>query len=58
MQNIKFGDIKYYTMLNLRDKINSRSFNGLDLVNLEKLKIELELKIKSIETEAIITKKS
>lgn len=54
MENIKFGDIKYYTLLNLRDKINSRSFRDVDLISLDKLKIELEIKIKAIETEAII----
>lgn len=47
--NIKFGDIKYFTLLNLRDKlIYNRDYSKLDLVNLDKLIIEIELKIESI----------
>lgn len=47
--NIKFGDIKYFTLLNLRDKLlYYRDYKKLDLINLDKLIIEIELKIESI----------
>ena len=49
---IKFGDIEYFTLLDLRDNLQSRRYDKLDLFNLDKLRNEIELKIRRIELKA------
>lgn len=45
---IKFGDIEYFTLLDLRDKLKNYYYGRLDLTNLDKLKLEVEMKIEAI----------
>lgn len=48
---IKFGDIEYFTLLDLRDKLKYYQYNKLDLVNLDKLRLEVDMKIDAIHLE-------
>jgi hypothetical protein len=49
--NIKYGDIEYFTLLHFRDSISSKRYDKLDLVNLDKLRHEVHLKIEAIHEE-------
>lgn len=49
--NIKYGDLEYFTLLDLRDKLKYFEYNKLDLLNLDKLKAEVERKIEAIHLE-------
>jgi hypothetical protein len=46
--DIKYGDIEYFTLLDLRDKLKYFQYDKLDLVNLDKLRIEVAIKIEAI----------
>ena len=48
---IKFGDIEYYTLHELRDKLMYWGYNKLDLNYLDKLRTELDIAIKAIDLE-------
>lgn len=48
---IKYGDIKYFQLLRLQDQLKSRSFQSLDLVNYDKLRNEVDMKVDSINYE-------
>ena len=48
---IKFGDIEYFSLLDLQDKLRARSYDKLDLIVLDKLRTEIEIKIQQIEYE-------
>ena len=48
---IKFGDIEYFTLLDLRDKLKYQQYHKLDLVNLDRLRSEVEIKIEAIHLE-------
>ena len=45
---IKFGDIEYFALLELNDRLKDRMLNRLDLVNVDRLRNEVELKIMAI----------
>lgn len=45
---IKFGDIKYFELLELERKLKGRSYDKLDLLCLDKLRNEVDTKIKQI----------
>lgn len=45
---IKYGSIEYFTLEGLRDKLRDRHYDKLDLQYLDKLKMEIDLKIKAI----------
>lgn len=49
--NIKYGDIEYFTLLDLRDKLKYFQYDKLDLINLDRLKSEVEIKIEAIHLE-------
>lgn len=46
--DIKFGDIKYFTLLRLQDQLKSRDFERLGLSSYEKLRFEVDMKIEQI----------
>jgi predicted nucleotidyltransferase len=46
---IKFGDIEYFELLGLRDKLKNFNYDRLDLVSLDKLRNEIEIKIRQID---------
>jgi hypothetical protein len=46
---IKYGSIEYFELLDLRDRIASDKYNKFDLVNLDKLRFEVNNKIAAIE---------
>jgi predicted nucleotidyltransferase len=46
--DIKYGDIEYFTLVDLSDKLKNIHYNKLDLVNLDKLKLEIDMKIQKI----------
>jgi len=48
---IKYGDIEYFTLLDLQDNLQSRRYDKLDLSMLDKLRNEIDLKIRRIELE-------
>lgn len=48
---IKFGDIEYFTLLDLNDKLKYYQYDKLDLVNLDRLRSEVERKIAAIHLE-------
>lgn len=45
---IKFGDIEYFTLLELQSRLKFLGYNKLDLLCLDKLRYEVEVKIKAI----------
>jgi hypothetical protein len=45
---IKFGDIEYFTLLELQSKLIYRGYDKLDLLTLDKLRNEVEMKIRAI----------
>ena len=45
---IEYGSTEYYTLLNLKYQIENRGYNKLDLVALDSLRSEIDLKIKAI----------
>lgn len=45
---IKYGDIEYFALLELNDRLKDRMLNRLDLVNVDRLRNEVELKIMAI----------
>ncbi len=49
---IKYGDIEYFTLLDLQDNLRSRRYDKLDLSMLDKLRNEIDIKIKRIELKA------
>ena len=48
---IKYGDIEYFSLLNLQDKLKAWSYTNLDLQYLDKLRMEIDIKIKAIHEE-------
>lgn len=48
---IHYGDIEYFTLLDLRDKLKYFNYDKLDLVNLDRLRAEVERKIEVIHYE-------
>ena len=55
---IKSGSIEYFELLTFRDKLNSFRLNKLDLNYLDKLRMEVDLKIEEIHLEAKEKQKS
>lgn len=51
---IKYGSIEYFGLLTFQDKLRDRGLDKLDLVNLDKLRCEIDIKVKAIELEAKI----
>jgi hypothetical protein len=47
---IKVGSIEYYALIDLRDNLNKREYNSLGLLNLDRLKFEVQQTIDSIHT--------
>ena len=47
---IKFGSIEHMALLDFNDKLKYRMLDRLDLVNLDRLRNEIELKIMEIHT--------
>ena len=45
---IRFGDIEYFTLLELRDRLKARQWDKLDLLNIDRLRNEVEIKIQQI----------
>jgi len=45
---IKFGDIEYFTLLDLESKLKRWDYNKLGLTTLDKLRHEVDVKIKAI----------
>ena len=45
---IKYGSIKYFTLLRLQDILKSQDFNSLDLLTYDKLVAEIEMKVAEI----------
>lgn len=45
---IKYGDIEYFALLELNDRLKDRMLNRLDLVNIDRLRNEVEMKIMAI----------
>jgi hypothetical protein len=52
MAEIKFGDSKYFTLLDLQQKLNYRQYDRLDLLSLDKLRNEVSMKIQEIQLAA------
>ena len=48
---IKYGSTQYFGLLDFQDKINYRGYEKFDLVTLDKLRAEVEIKIKAINLE-------
>lgn len=48
---IKFASTEYFTLLDLRDKLKYMDYDKLDLLSLDKLRYEVEIKIKAIDHE-------
>lgn len=55
---IKSGSIEYFELLTFRDSLKSWRLNKLDLNYLDKLKMEVDLKIEEIHLEAKEKQKS
>lgn len=49
--NIKFGDLEYFELLSLQDYLKSWRLSKLDLQYWDKLKMEVDMKIKAINHE-------
>jgi hypothetical protein len=49
--NIKFGDVEYFELLSLQDSLKYWKYDKFDLQYLDKLKLEIEMKIKAINYE-------
>ena len=45
---IQFGSIEYFELLNFRDKLMNRHLDRLDLLQLDRLRNEVEIKVLSI----------
>jgi len=48
---IKFGDINYFTLINLQDKLKYVAYDKLDLNYLDKLRMEVDIKVEQIHLE-------
>ena len=48
---IKYGTIEYFTLEGLRDKLRGHQYDKLDLLFLDKLKMEIDIKLKAIQNE-------
>lgn len=46
--NIEFGSIEYFSLLSFHDKLMPSQYDSLDLVYLDKLRLEIEIKIAAI----------
>lgn len=46
--NIKYGDIEYFTLVDLQDKLKRFDYDKLDLQYLNNLRNEINLKIEAI----------
>lgn len=49
---IKFGDIKYFTLLRLQNQLQSVEFSRLPLNTYDKLKLEVDMLVEQINHEA------
>lgn len=49
---IKSGSIQYFELLSLRDRLKSWHLDKLDLICLDKLRLEIDIKIEQIHLEA------
>lgn len=45
---IKYGDIEYFALLSLNDRLKERMLDRLDLTNIDRLRNEVEMKILEI----------
>lgn len=45
---IKFGDIRYFTLLRLQSTLKSVDFNRLGLLSYDKLRLEVDMKVEEI----------
>lgn len=45
---IQYGSIEYFELLSFNDKLKSRHLDKLDLVNLDKLRFEVQVRIEAI----------
>ncbi len=50
-REIKFGDIEYFTLLELERKLKARDLDRLGLVCVDKLRMEVYIKIQQINLE-------
>jgi hypothetical protein len=48
---IKFGDIAYFELLRFRDRLKNRELDRMDLVNLDRLRNEVQMKIDVIDNQ-------
>lgn len=48
---IKYGSIEYFALLNLQDRLKLWSYDKLNLVYLDKLRAEIDMKMKAINFE-------
>jgi hypothetical protein len=51
MGNIKYGTVEYFTLEGLGDKLRAYSLDKLDLQYLDRLRMEVDMKIKAIQME-------
>lgn len=49
---MKYGDIEYFTLLDLQDKLKYMQYDKLGLSNLDKLRTEIHIKVEGIHLEA------
>ena len=52
MAKIDYGTVEYFTLLDLSDRLKAWKYDKLDLLNLDKLRLEVEQKIAAIQLEA------
>ena len=45
---IKYGDVEYFELLELRDRLKYFRYDRLDLLSLDRLRSELDIKIQAI----------
>lgn len=48
MSKIKYGSVEYFTLLDLNERLQAWKYDKLDLLNLDKLRSEVEMKIAKI----------
>lgn len=46
--NIKYGDIEYFELLSLQDKLKNRRLDLLGLLSLDRLRTEIAYKVEAI----------
>ncbi len=48
MGMIKFASMEYFTLLKLQSELRAFDFDRLDLINLDRLRDEIDIKVESI----------